>query len=111
MNINLTPILQALVGLLAALITARLIPWIRSHTTESQQRQMRAGVRIAIFAAEQIYGAGCGEEKMQAAVEYLHEMGFDVDVREIEAAVREYFPHPDARRIAAGAGEPPDEEE
>ena len=33
MNINLTPILEALIGLLAALITYRLIPWIRARTT------------------------------------------------------------------------------
>ena len=37
MNINLTPILQALIALLASLITYKLIPWIKARTTAEQQ--------------------------------------------------------------------------
>lgn len=90
-NINLTPILQAVIGLLAALITYRLIPWIKARTTTEQQAQLRAAVRIAVFAAEQIFGDGRGAEKMDYALNWLKEQGYDVDSREIEAAVAEYL--------------------
>ena len=32
MNINLTPIIQAIIALLAALITYKLIPWIKANS-------------------------------------------------------------------------------
>lgn len=93
MNINLTPILQALIGLLAALISYRLIPWIKARTTVAQQEQLETAVRIAIFAAEQIYGAGNGEAKFDYAVAWLHDHGYDVCKADVEAAVYEYFGH------------------
>ena len=89
--IDLTPILQALIGLLAALITAKLIPWIKSRTSERQLENIATAARIAVLAAEQIYGSGLGDAKLQYATEALEKMGFSADidlVREsIEAAV------------------------
>ena len=91
MNVDLTPIMQAVIGLLAALITARLIPYIREKTSNEQRQKIAAAVRVAAFAAEQIFGAGHGPEKMDYALQYLRDMGFDVDSRQVEAAVYEQF--------------------
>ena len=88
-NINLTPILQAIIALLAALITYKLIPWIKSKTTTERQEQLRAAVRVAVYAAEQMFGAGGGAEKMDFAQKWLREQGYESDSREIEAAVGE----------------------
>ena len=90
-TIDLTPILQALIGLLAPLITARLIPWIRARTTESQRATLTAAVRVAVCAAEQLYGAGKGEQKLNYALTWLREHGYDVQRSEIEAAVYTYI--------------------
>ena len=90
-NINLTPILQALIGLLAALITYKLVPWLRERTTREQAERYAAAVKVAVFAAEQIFGAGHGAEKMNYAISYLRDRGFDVDSREIEGAVGEFI--------------------
>ena len=92
-NINLTPIIQALLALLAALITYRLIPWIKERTTEAQQGNIRAAVKVLVFAAEQLYGAGTGAEKLKYVRDRLREQGYDVDTDEIEAAVAEYINH------------------
>lgn len=89
MTIDLTPVLQAVIGLLAALITYRLVPWIKARTTNEQQALMQATIRTLVFAAEQIYGAGGGAEKMQYVQDQLKARGFDVDLAAIEAAVRE----------------------
>ena len=99
-NINLTPVLQAVIGLLAALITYKLIPWIKARTTTAQQEQIKAAVKIAVFAAEQIYGAGKGEEKLDYAVAWLHDHGYDVSRAEIEATIYDY--------LNPGADHPPD---
>ena len=91
MNIDLTPILQALIGLLAMLITYRLIPWLKAKTDAEQREKLAAAIRVSVFAAEQIFGAGHGAKKMDYALKYLHDNGFDIDGREVEAAVCQYF--------------------
>ena len=91
MNINLTPIIQAFIALLAALVTYRLIPWIKSKTTESQQTNLRSFIKVLIYAAEQMYGPGNGKEKLSYVVDALKEAGYDVNLDEIEAAVAEYL--------------------
>ena len=87
--IDLTPIFEAIIALIAALVTYKLIPWIKSKTTESQQAILMATVRTLVYAAEQLYGAGKGEEKLAYVKQKLQEKGFDVDVDAIEAAVKE----------------------
>lgn len=99
MNIDLTPILQAIIGLLAAIITAKVIPWIKAKTTNEQQNMIEAAVRTAVFAAEQIYGAGKGREKLEYAKEYLAKHGYNVDMDEIEAAVQNFFAHDDKEAV------------
>ena len=95
MNINLTPILQALIGLLAALVTYRLIPWIKAKTTNEQQAYIRALVKAGVYAAEQIYqNEGMGHQKMEYVRNYLLGHGYDINVTEIEAAVSEYINTP-----------------
>ena len=89
--INLTPIFQAVIGLLAALITYKLIPYIKAHTTQKQQALLQSAIEIAVFAAEQIYGSGHGEEKLEYASIWLQDHGFCVDRAEIEACVYNYL--------------------
>lgn len=90
-NINLTPILQAVIVLLATLITYKLVPWIKSKTTAQQQENLRAAVRVLVFAAEQIFGAGKGKEKLEYVCEKLRERGYDVSLPDIEAMVYQNF--------------------
>lgn len=87
--IDLTDIIQAVIALIVALITYKVIPWIKAKTTESQQAILMATVRTLVYAAEQLYGAGKGKEKFTYVRQKLQEKGFDVDVDAIEAAVKE----------------------
>lgn len=87
--IDLTPIFEAILALLAALVTYKLIPWIKSKTTAEQQALLTATVKTLVYAAEQLYGAGKGKEKFTYVRQKLQEKGFDVDVDAIEAAVKE----------------------
>lgn len=87
--IDLTPIFEAIIALIAALVTYKLIPWLKARTTESQQAMLMATVRTLVYAAEQLYGSGKGDEKLQYVKQKLEEKGFDVDIDAIEAAVKE----------------------
>lgn len=94
MNVNaidLTPIIQAIITLLAAIVTYKVIPWIKAKTTNEQQVMLEAAIRTLVFAAEQIYGAGNGREKMLYVVEKLKEKGFTASVDDIEAVVYNYL--------------------
>ena len=99
--IDITPIIEAIIALLAAIITAKVIPWIKAKTTNEQQINIKAAVRTAVFAAEQIYGAGKGSEKLDHAVTYLRKHNYTVDLDEIEAAVKKYFGHAPAADAAS----------
>lgn len=90
MSINLTPIIQAIIALLAALITYKLIPWIKARTTAEQQSVMHAVVKTLVFAAEQLYGAKSGSEKLDWVIAQLQQKGYTVERAEIEAVVKEY---------------------
>ena len=111
--IDFTPILEALIALLATLITVKLVPWIKARTTNEQQVKLEAAVRTAVFAAEQVYGAGNGREKLRYAQSYLYKRGFSVDVEDIEAAVKMYFGKldliDDAASVEEEAGDAPEE--
>lgn len=89
--IDLTPILQAVIALAAALITAYVIPWIRSKTTLEQRELLLSVITSLVYAAEQIYGAGHGEDKLAYVVEQLKDRGMTVDVAAIEAIVKEQY--------------------
>lgn len=89
MNIDLTPIIEAVIALLAAIITYKFIPWIKAKTTNEQQKLMQATVRTLVFAAEQLYGAGSGDAKLEFVVSQLEDRGFTADPVEIEAAIKE----------------------
>ena len=106
--IDLTPIVQAVLAVLAALITAFVIPWIKAKATVQQRELLERGVKTAEVAAEQVYGSGWGRDKMRYAEEYLRKRGYTVDIDLIEATVREYFGHD---TLPENVEDPADDEE
>lgn len=97
-TVDLTQIIVALLGLLASLITAKLIPWIQANTNEKQQRVIEAAVKTAVYAADQMFTSMQGKEKLMYVKAELAKKGYKVDLSEIEAAVQ-------ALRIAQHAGQ------
>ena len=67
----------------------KVIPWLKSKTTKEQQDYLLATARVLVYAAEQVYGAGKGDAKMQYVQDELENRGLSVDIPVIEAAVRE----------------------
>lgn len=90
-GIDLTPLLQALIGLLATWVTVRLVPWIKSKTTERQYEMLLYLVSIGAKAAENLFPSGTGPQKFAYVVEYLRRKGLNVDEAEIESVVYDYF--------------------
>ena len=85
---DITVIIEAVFALLAAIITAIVIPYIKSKTTASQQAEINAWVKIAVTAAEQIYtDSGRGEEKKAYVLNWLQEHGITVDAEKLDALI------------------------
>lgn len=84
---DLTPVINAAVALLAALITAFVIPWIRRKTTAQDREEMLAWVEIAVAAAQQLYHNMNGAERKQYVKAFLASKGYDVKEEEINSAI------------------------
>lgn len=88
MTIDVTTIVNAVIALIAAIISAFVIPWIKSKTTAQQREDLVAWIKIAVAAAEQIYqGTKRGEEKKQYVLDFLTKNGFSVNEDSVNAAI------------------------
>lgn len=87
MSIDLTQIAVALIALLATIITYKIIPWIKGKTTEKQRANLAAAAKVVVFAAQQIFGAGNGSDKLAYAMEKLREAGFNLDDEALRVAI------------------------
>ena len=88
MTFDITPIVEAVVAVVCAVVTCVLIPYIKSKTTTEQQKEINAWVKIAVTAAEQIYrGSGRGEEKKAYVLNWLAEHGITLDEDRIDALI------------------------
>lgn len=90
--IDLTPIMEAIIALVVAVITAFVIPWLKGKIDADKLEQIKLWVTVAVEATEQLYnGTGRGEEKKAYVVKFLQEKGFTLDPdsldKLIEAAV------------------------
>ena len=75
--------------LIAAIVTAVVVPYSKSRTTAAQQSEIAAWVRIAVTAAEQIYtGTGRGKEKKKYVEDWLKAHGVTVDSEKLDALIR-----------------------
>ena len=88
---NLTDIAEAIIALAVTVITAFLIPWIRSKTTAEQREDLLKWADIAVAAAQQLFYHYDGDARLSYALSILEEKGFDINSKAvcdaIEAAV------------------------
>lgn len=88
-TIDLSDLLQAVIAVVAVLITRKLIPWLKSKLSTEQQIGLSVMARTLVFAAEQIYGAGHGKEKLEYVKTELEARGYTFDAATVEAEVRQ----------------------
>ena len=91
MTIDITQIVVAVIGLLSAVLTAFIVPWIKSKTSISQQSIIETLARSAVCAAQQIFGTDEGQQKKEYAVhrveEALKAYGIKIDADRISEAI------------------------
>ena len=90
---DLTPVINAVIALAAALITAFVIPWIKRNTSAKDREEFLKWVEIAVAAAEQLFNSTQGKEKKKYVLDFLAEKNLKIDEESvdlmIESAVKE----------------------
>lgn len=85
---DVTNIIEIVIALIGAIITAFVIPWLRIKTTTAQRETTATIVKTLVYAAEQIFGSGAGEEKLQYVADMLKSHGYEIDVNDITDDLR-----------------------
>lgn len=118
--IDFTPLVEALITLAVTAITVFLIPWLRERYGTEKLAKAQGWVQVAVLAAEKLYGAGKGDEKLAYVENFLEEHNIILDMDALRVLVNaeikkmenafpvagellEYIP-PDAGETAAGGG-------
>ena len=87
-NFDFTQLMEGIISLASVLITAVLVPFIKSKMDNTKQATMAEWVKVAVSAAEQIYnGPGRGEEKKDYVLDFLFNKGFRFDVESVNVAI------------------------
>ena len=91
MNIDITQIVVAVIGLLGLVVTSVLVPLIRTKINAEQWDTIYNYAVAAVQAAEIIIGAGEGEEKVAWAKEYIEAQckahGIKIDMDTVQVAI------------------------
>ena len=88
---NITQILLGIILILGGVFTLIVWPYIKSHVS-AEQLSMLAGIaQTVVFAAEKIFGAKMGPDKLAYALnlakKLLEKKGLDFDEEVIRAAI------------------------
>ena len=92
MNIDITQIVVAVIGLLGIIITSVVVPLIKSKLTNSQWETIKNYALAGVQAAEIIFNAqGKGEEKLEWVSKYIEAQckahGIEIDMETIRVAI------------------------
>jgi LL-H family phage holin len=85
---NYTPIINAVIALVGAVITVVLIPYIKTKISSEKLKRLATVIEYAVKAAEQLYkDAGMGELKKAHVLSYLVEKGYIKDIASISTEI------------------------
>lgn len=84
MEINLTQVASAVISLVSVLVAAFLIPFIKSKFSAEQLDKAEKWAKIAVQAAEMIFGDGKGTEKKEYVVAFLKSKGYTLDTDSLD---------------------------
>ena len=85
--IDLTPAIVVILSVLITAVIGRGFRIMKERMNAEQEEMLRTWVHIAVYAAEKLYGAGRGAEKLSYVKKLLEEQGFTMDVNVLEALV------------------------
>ena len=86
-NIDITPIIEAIIGLISLIVSGFLIPYLKQKLSNEKREKLRSWVNTAVAAAEQLMKNKSGLEKKEYVVALLLSKGLVFDVDEVTAMI------------------------
>ncbi len=90
-SIDFTPVIEGLIAIISAVITVFILPKLKAYLTAKftaeQRESLKQWVKVAVAAAEQLYGSKTGQQKKEYVVSFLLSKGIVVDVDEVTALI------------------------
>ena len=87
MEVDITMIVEAVISLCLALVSAFLIPWVKKKIGAENMAEFLRWVDIGVAAAEQLFESDATQMKKEFVVEFLREKGVVYDEVQIDAAI------------------------
>lgn len=98
-TVDLTPLLQAAISVVAAILMYMVAPWIKANASKAQYSYLLLIVKTLVFAAGKLYETGKITDKLMYVQERLRKRGFALDIDAIEAMVKELDLQEESLRI------------
>lgn len=87
MTFDFTAVFEIIVSILSVIVSCFLIPWLKEKLSAEKLEKLVKWVKIAVEAAEQLYGSGKGQQKKEYVVSFLLSKGIVFDTNEVEAII------------------------
>ena len=87
MTFDFTGLFEIVLSILSMIASYYIIPWLKEKLTAEKLERLVKLVKIAVEAAEQIYGSGEGQKKKEYVVSFLLSKGIVFDVDEINTII------------------------
>ncbi|MBQ6600898.1 MAG: holin [Clostridia bacterium] len=87
MNFDITDIIECVIALLSAVISAFLIPYLKTQLSENKRAKLKFWLKVAVEAAEQLFGSKTGQQKKEYVVSFLLSKGLVFDIDEVTALI------------------------
>lgn len=85
MNTDLSPIINAFIALLAAVITVYILPWIKAKIGNEKFTALKAWVAVAVSAAEKLFNySSAGAEKKAYVKKFIESLGLKIDSESLD---------------------------
>lgn len=87
MTFDFTALFEILISVLSVIASCFLIPWLKEKLSAEKLERLVKLVKIAVEAAEQLYGSGAGQQKKEYVISFLLSKGIVFDANEVEAII------------------------
>lgn len=87
MTFDFTGIFEIVLSIIAVVVSCFIVPILKEKLSAEKLERLVKWVKIAVEAAEQLYGSGAGQQKKEYVVNFLLEKGIVFDANKVATII------------------------
>lgn len=87
MTFDFTGIFEIVLSIIAVVVSCFIVPLLKEKLDAEKLERLVKWVKIAVEAAEQLYGSGAGQQKKEYVVNFLLEKGIVFDANKVATII------------------------